>query len=28
VHAMHGFYIDIPARRVTALLWGRSAPVP
>ncbi|MCL4204962.1 MAG: oxidoreductase [Pirellulaceae bacterium] len=28
VHAMHGFYVDIPARRATALLWGRSAPVP
>jgi len=28
VHAMHGFYIDIPARRLTALFWGRSIPAP
>lgn len=28
VHAMHGFYLDIPARRLTALFWGRLTPVP
>ncbi|QDU73714.1 Na(+)/H(+) antiporter subunit A [Bremerella volcania] len=28
VHALNGFYLDIAARRVTALLWGRSAPTP
>lgn len=28
VHALNGFYLDIAARRATALLWGRSAPTP
>ncbi|WDI41497.1 proton-conducting transporter transmembrane domain-containing protein [Bremerella sp. P1] len=28
VHALNGFYLDIAARRVTGLLWGRSAPTP
>ena len=27
VHAMNGLYLDIPARRLTALCWGQSAPV-
>ena len=27
VHAMNGFYIDIPARRLTALFYRQSAPV-
>ena len=27
VHAMNGFYLDIPARRLTALCWRQSAPV-
>ena len=27
VHAMNGFYIDIPARRLTAWFYGQSAPV-
>jgi NAD(P)H-quinone oxidoreductase subunit 5 len=27
VHAMNGFYIDIPARRLTARFYGQSAPV-
>ncbi|SFJ57420.1 proton-conducting transporter transmembrane domain-containing protein [Planctomicrobium piriforme] len=27
VHAMNGFYIDIPARRITARFWRQSAPV-
>jgi NAD(P)H-quinone oxidoreductase subunit 5 len=27
VHAANGFYLDIPARRLTALIWGRSSPV-
>lgn len=27
VHAMNGFYIDIPARRLTARIYGVSAPV-
>ncbi len=27
VHAMNGFYLDIPARRVTAFFWGQAAPV-
>ncbi|MCA9086289.1 MAG: hypothetical protein KDA81_19660 [Planctomycetaceae bacterium] len=26
VHATHGFYLDIPARRVTAWAWGHRAP--
>jgi NAD(P)H-quinone oxidoreductase subunit 5 len=28
VHASNGFYFDIPARQLTARLWGLSAPVP
>ena len=28
VHAMHGFYLDIPARRLTAFFWGRTIPAP
>ena len=28
VHAMNGFYIDIPARRLTARFYGQSSPVP
>ncbi|MCY2963198.1 MAG: proton-conducting transporter membrane subunit [Planctomycetota bacterium] len=28
VHALNGFYIDIPARRLTAWVYGQSAPVP
>lgn len=28
VHAVNGFYFDIAARRITALLWARSAPTP
>jgi len=28
VHAANGFYLDIPARRLTARLWGRSDPTP
>ena len=27
VHAMNGFYIDIPARRLTARFYGQKAPV-
>ena len=27
VHAMNGFYLDIPARRLTALCWRQSAAV-
>lgn len=27
VHAMNGFYIDIPARRLTARFYGQAAPV-
>lgn len=27
VHAMNGFYIDIPARRLTAMFYRQSAPV-
>lgn len=27
VHAMNGFYIDIPARRLTAWFYGQTAPV-
>ncbi len=27
VHAMNGFYIDIPARRLTARIYGVTAPV-
>ena len=28
VHASNGFYCDIPARQLTARVWGLSAPVP
>lgn len=28
VHAMNGFYLDVPARRITAWFWGVAAPVP
>ena len=28
VHASNGFYCDIPARQITARVWGLSAPVP
>ncbi len=28
VHAANGFYLDIPARRVTARFWGRTTPTP
>ncbi len=28
VHASHGFYLDIPARRLTAWVWGAKAPTP
>lgn len=28
VHASNGFYCDIPARWITARVWGLSAPVP
>jgi NAD(P)H-quinone oxidoreductase subunit 5 len=28
VHAANGFYCDIPARRLTARVWGLTAPVP
>jgi len=28
VHAANGFYCDIPARRLTARIWGLRAPVP
>jgi len=28
VHATHGFYLDIPARRITARIWGLKTPVP
>lgn len=28
VHAANGFYLDIPARRVTAHVWGGTAPTP
>lgn len=28
VHASNGFYLDIPARRLTARCWGLKAPVP
>lgn len=27
VHAMNGFYVDIPARRLTAWFYGQAAPV-
>jgi NAD(P)H-quinone oxidoreductase subunit 5 len=28
VHALNGFYFDIPARRVTAWFWRQGAPTP
>ncbi len=28
VHAANGFYLDIPARRLTARIWGGAAPTP
>jgi len=28
VHAANGLYCDIPARRLTARVWGLKAPVP
>lgn len=28
VHAMHGFYLDIPLRRLAAFVWGQSSPTP
>ena len=28
VHAANAFYLDIPARRLTARVWGRSNPTP
>lgn len=28
VHAANGFYLDIPARRFTARLWGLTSPAP
>ncbi|QDU92370.1 proton-conducting transporter transmembrane domain-containing protein [Lignipirellula cremea] len=28
VHAMNGFYLDIPARQLAAFCWGRSVPTP
>jgi len=28
VHAANGFYLNIPARRLTARVWGRSSPTP
>jgi len=28
VHAANGLYCDVPARRLTAWVWGLSAPVP
>jgi NAD(P)H-quinone oxidoreductase subunit 5 len=28
VHAANGFYCDIPARKITARVWGLTAPVP
>jgi NAD(P)H-quinone oxidoreductase subunit 5 len=28
VHAANGFYLDVPARRLTARVWGLSNPVP
>jgi NAD(P)H-quinone oxidoreductase subunit 5 len=28
VHAANGFYLDIPARRLTARVWGGAAPTP
>lgn len=28
VHAVNGFYLDIPARRLTARVWGSRVPTP
>ena len=28
VHAANGLYCDIPARRLTARVWGLTSPVP
>lgn len=28
VHALNGFYLDIPARRLTGVFWARFNPVP
>jgi len=28
VHAANGFYLDIPARQITARFWGLTTPVP
>jgi hypothetical protein len=28
VHAANGLYCDIPARRITARVWGLTTPVP
>ena len=28
VHAANGFYLDVPARRVTARVWGSTTPTP
>lgn len=28
VHAVNGFYLDIPARRITARVWGDQSPTP
>lgn len=28
VHVINGFYVDIPARQLTARFWGRTTPVP
>lgn len=28
VHASNGFYCDIPARQITARIWGLTTPVP
>lgn len=28
VHAANGFYLDVPARRLTARVWGLTTPVP
>ncbi len=27
VHALNGFYLDVPARRITGKLWGQRGPV-
>ncbi len=27
IHAVHGFYLDVPARRITAWAWGQHGPV-